>query len=156
VVDDDDGLGEGLDVEDGVAEGRAALAVQRERTGSVRTASLGTVTTVALAKDENAWAAIRSTGVPALPMRASSRSTDSTVTPSGASIWAFMVPLATAVPSCRPLRRASGVKRHSSSRPWGTGKSATSKDGGALIRVATVDSAATAIAPAVVEPAGMF
>ena len=48
------------------------------------------------------------------------------------------------------------MNRHSSSRPCGTGKSATSKDGGALMRVATVDSAATAIEPAVVDPAGMF
>ncbi|CAM5391098.1 hypothetical protein SALBM217S_06286 [Streptomyces griseoloalbus] len=38
----------------------------------------------------------------------------------------------------------------------GDGKSATSKDGGALMRVATVDGAATAIEPAVVEPTGMF
>ena len=49
-----------------------------------------------------------------------------------------------------------GVNRHSSSRPCGTGKSATSKEGGALMRVATVDSAATAMDPAVVEPAGVF
>ncbi|CAO0834688.1 hypothetical protein SMICM17S_00391 [Streptomyces microflavus] len=119
------------------------------------TASLATVTTEACSKEEYAWAATRSTGVPALPSRASSRPTVSTVTPSGASIATFTPPpFATAVPSCSPRSRSSGVKRHSSSRPCGTGKSATSKEGGALVRVATVDSAATAMEPAVVEPTG--
>ena len=127
------------------------------RIGSVSTVSLGTVTTPAFSNAEYAWAATRSTGVPALPSRASSRPTVSTVTPSGASTSTFTPsPVATAVPSCSPRSRSSGVNRHSSSRPWGTGKSATSKDGGALMRVATVDSAATAIWPAVVEPTGMF
>lgn len=79
------------------------------------------------------------------------------VTPSGASTATLTAPpVATAVPSCSPRSRSSGVNRHSSSRPCGTGKSATSKDGGALMRVATVDSAATAIDPVVVDPAGMF
>ena len=54
------------------------------RTGSVSTVSLGTVTTEAFSKEEYAWAATRSTGVPALPIRASSRPTVSTMTPSGA------------------------------------------------------------------------
>ena len=79
------------------------------------------------------------------------------MTPSGAATSIFdRCRSPAAVPSCSPRSRSSGVKRHSSSRPCGTGKSATSKDGGALMRVATVDSAATAIAPAVVEPTGMF
>src|SRR5699024_2366164 len=50
----------------------------------------------------------------------------STVTPSGASMVSSSLPSAVPFQSCRPLRRRSGVKRHSSSRPLGTGKSFTS------------------------------
>ena len=97
------------------------------RIGSVSTVSLGTVTTEAFSKELYACAATRSTGLPALPTRGSSRSTSSWVTPSGAVMSIFRSgPPATALPSCRPRRRARGVKRHSSSRPCGTGKSATS------------------------------
>ncbi len=90
------------------------------------TASLGTVTTDAFSKALNACAATRSTGLPALPTRGSVRSTVVTVTPSGAVTSTRRPPVASAVPSCRPRSRSSGVNRHSSSRPFGTGKSATS------------------------------
>src|SRR5699024_2265672 len=77
-----------------------------------------------------ACAATRSVGLPARPRRSSSRPTVSTVMASASAPSTVMVAAtgSPAVPSWRPLRRRSGVQRHSSSRPAGTSKSSTSKE----------------------------
>ena len=84
------------------------------------------VTTVASRNADHAAAATRSAGTPPSPMRASSRPTVSTVTPSVAVTSTFAVPSNVAVPSCRPRSRRIGVKRQFSSRPPGTSKASTS------------------------------
>ena len=100
---------------------------------SEATASCGIVTTVARGNEAHATAEVRSPGLPAVPRRASSRSTISTVT-SGASTTVVSTPWPESTPSLAAANsgasRSTGAKRHSSSRPFGTGKSATSNDVG--------------------------
>ncbi|SKV39961.1 Uncharacterised protein [Mycobacteroides abscessus subsp. abscessus] len=94
--------------------------------GSATTCCLPTETTVAVENDEYACAATRSDGIPPWPNLSSDRSTVSAVTSPGAFTATVAAAVATAVPSCRPRRRRSGVNRHNSSRPPGTSKASTS------------------------------
>src|SRR5882724_7373257 len=82
---------------------------------------------VASTKEDQACAAIRSSGVPAVPSRLSSRDTVSTMTSGAASTDTVAVPSATA-PLCRLRRRFNGVKRQISSRPPGISNASTSND----------------------------
>lgn len=127
------------------------------RIGSVRTVSLGTVTTEAFSNEEYAWAATRSTGVAGLAeprVVAAHRLDDDALggrhldaqSVTGRDGGAVVQPAQPRQRREPPLLLAAvGDRevRHVEGR-------------GALMRVATVDSAATAINAAVVEPAGMF
>ena len=94
------------------------------------TAPRGTVTTVASANEDHAAAAVRSPGRPTVPSRASSRPTISTVTSGGFTTVTWTPPVARPSPvaSNSGANRGSGLNRHSSSRPVGTGKSASSNE----------------------------
>ena len=94
------------------------------------TDSRGRVTTVASRNEVQAVAAVRSPGLPAVPRRTSSRPTISTRA-SGASTTVTWTPVPvrpSPAASKSGARRATGEKRHSSSRPVGTVKSARSKE----------------------------
>ena len=106
--------------------------VTDSRTARAGRAPAARVTTVAVAKAAQAVTPARSTGAPTVPRRGSSRPTRSTVAPDGTSAVTVRgeegASSATSVSSWRRgAKRLSGVKRHSSSRPVGTGMSAGSK-----------------------------
>ena len=103
------------------------------------------VSTVAVSVTFQAVTPVRSTGAPTVPMRASLRATVSRLTPSGrsasirtapASLWPA-VAARMASRSNSGAKRFIGVKRHSSSRPRGTGMSAGSKEVGRSAREET-------------------
>ena len=94
---------------------------------SEATASAGIVTTVACVNAFHAVTAVRSPGLPVLPRRSSSRETDSTLT-SGAGTTSTVTPEFPSSGANSGCRRATGLKRHSSSRPVGTGMSARSNE----------------------------
>src|SRR5690606_15346207 len=101
------------------------------KTGSAGLASGATVTTVASPKEpksRKASAETRSVGRKEVPSRGSPEGAVSWVTPSGAVTSTVTLPSLMSRPSCRPRSRRSGVNRHSSSRPFGTGKSSTLND----------------------------
>ena len=106
------------------AAGVASEPWMSTSTGAATSVSCGTVSTVASVTLLHALAETRSSGIPALPMRASSRPTVSTRTASESTVTAGAGPVRAS--ACSPLRRLSGVNRKSSSRPVSFGKSATS------------------------------
>ena len=81
------------------------------------------VTACARSNEPQALAAARSSARPAEPMRGSSRSIHSLVTP-GASVTTAVNGLPSRASSSRSRTEATGVRRHSSSRPVTSGKSA--------------------------------
>ena len=93
-------------------------------TCSFSSASAGIVTTVAVLKWPQAFAATRSSGTPAIPIRSSSRCTSSTTTAEGAVIFGAGAECSRES-VCSPPKRLSGVKRQSSSRPVRGLKSST-------------------------------
>ena len=102
------------------------------------------VSTVAVSVPFQAVTPVRSTGAPTVPMRASLRATVSRLAPSGRSastrIPASLWPSVAAWMASRSnsgAKRFIGVKRHSSSRPRGTGMSAGSKEVGRSAREET-------------------
>src|SRR5438876_1071125 len=104
--------------------------------------SRGIATTVASTKDDQACAATRSSGVPAVPRRLSPRDTVSTTTSGAASTVTEVAPSATA-PLWRLCRRFNGVKRQISSRPPGISNASTSNDANCAAREAAGTTAPT-------------
>src|ERR1700733_375783 len=99
----------------------ASVPVMVTYVGRDATASFGTVMTVAVAAAAKARALIRSAGRNEESADGRVRSDNSI---SGAASTATVTPSEPRTASlCRPCRRRSGVNRHSSSRPVGTGKS---------------------------------
>ena len=99
----------------------ASVPVTVTYVGRDATASFGTVMTVAVAAAAKARALIRSAGRNEESADGRVRSDNSI---SGAASTATVTPSEPRTASlCRPCRRRSGVNRHSSSRPVGTGKS---------------------------------
>ena len=96
--------------------------------GADVTVSAGTVITVAAVKEANARALTRSLRTYADPILGSPRSAFSALTSGDGVTSRVQRPSGSGSAPCRPRRRRSGVNRHSSSRPVGTGKSAGSYD----------------------------
>jgi hypothetical protein len=90
-------------------------------------ASAGIVITVASSKLAYAWALTRSDGIKLRPGRPPDRSAVDILTSGAGSTSTVTWPAgAGGLSVCSPRSRRSGVKRHSSSRPPGTAKSAGS------------------------------
>ena len=95
--------------------------------GRDASASAGIVITVASSKLAYAWALTRSAGIKLLPGRPPDRSAVEILTSGAGSTSTVSFADGTGGLSvCSPRSRRSGVKRHSSSRPPGTAKSAGS------------------------------
>ena len=95
--------------------------------GRDASASAGIVITVASSKLAYAWALTRSAGIKLRPRQTADRSAVEILTSGAGSTSTVTVPAgAGGLSVCSPRSRRSGVKRHSSSRPPGTAKSAGS------------------------------
>ncbi len=120
------------------AGGRAttscSVPVSRTRTGSSRSASAGMSSTATPPLCAAATAAARSPGAGAPLARHSSTDAVPSVTPSGSDSLHSQARTGGARRGTAPRRRSTGVNRQSSSRPVGTGKSATSYDVGRSAR----------------------
>ncbi len=126
------------------------MPVRRMRTGSVSSASAGTSTTVTPSLCAAAAAAARSCGAGTPSARHSWADIVEVVTPSG-SRWSSASEAPVASSRKKTPSRSTGVKRQSSSRPCGTGKSATSKD---VVRSARDWSGTIVAALSVCAPVG--
>ena len=104
------------------------VPVTTMRTGSVSSASAGTVTNRPAGVLALATTAARSAGTSAVPRGASPGARVATTTGSGADTAYVAAPSSVGVSANSALSRSTGVKRHSSSRPVGMPKSATSNE----------------------------
>ena len=105
---------------------RPSVPRRRTTTGSVSSASLGMPTYIAEAVLFQAVTAARSAGTKDCPTRSSVSGRSSSSTPAGAEVSHCTAPSSLGPGVSSDPSRSTGVKRQSSSRPLGIGKSATS------------------------------